>query len=412
MKGDFKVKSKDNLIDINSIKNNNLGGSKPDFLNGNAAKHVRKFHISFENYKATPLTSLKKLAEYLGIKNIYVKDESYRFNLNSFKVLGGTYAIARSLAEKLGRDPENLNFDSLKSKEVKEKLGEITFITATDGNHGKGIAWAATQLGHQAVIYLPDGSAPKRVDAIREVGGKAIVTNLNYDDTVAYAIKKAEENNWHLIQDTAWEGYKKIPTWIMQGYTTMAEEIKLQLELEGVEEPTHMFLQAGVGSMAGSILGYYINQFEDYPITTIIEPNKAACVFNSAAYSDGKTHKVEGDLKTDMAGLACGEANPLAWEILRDYAHMFISCNDYVSSRGMRILANPIADDKQIISGESGSVGLGLLSLLMEKENLQTLKNELQLDEDSIVLIFNTEGATDTVNYRKIVWDGKDSLLD
>ncbi len=406
------MKSNDDLIDIKSIKNDNLGGTKPDFLQAEVAKHVRKFHSSFKEYKATPLTSLKNLAEYLGIKNIYVKDESYRFNLNSFKVLGGTYAIARSLAEKLDRDIENLNFDILKSKEAKEKLGEITFITATDGNHGKGIAWAATHLGHQAVIYLPDGSAQKRVDAIRDVGGQAIVTNLNYDDTVAYAIKKAEENNWHLVQDTAWEGYQKIPTWIMQGYTTMAEEIKLQLELEGVEEPTHMFLQAGVGSMAGSILGYYINQFDDYPITTIIEPNEAACVYNSAAHDDGKPHKVEGDLKTDMAGLACGEANPLAWEILRDYAHMFISCNDYVSSRGMRILANPIADDKQIISGESGSVGLGLLSLLMEKDNLISLKNELQLDENSIVLIFNTEGATDTVNYRKIVWDGKDSLLD
>jgi len=406
------VKSKDDLIDIKSIKNDNLGGSKPEFLNAQAAKRARKFHSSFKEYRATPLTSLKHLAEYLGIKNIYVKDESYRFNLNSFKVLGGTYAIAKSLAEKLDRDVENLNFEMLKSKEAKEELGDITFITATDGNHGKGIAWAANHLGHQAVIYLPDGSAQKRVDAIREVGGKAIVTNLNYDDTVAYAIKKAEENNWHLVQDTAWEGYEKIPTWIMQGYTTMAEEIKLQLELEGIEEPTHMFLQAGVGSMAGSILGYYINQFDNYPITTIIEPNEAACVFNSAAHSDGKTHKVEGDLKTDMAGLACGEANPLAWEILRDYAHMFISCNDYVSSRGMRILANPIADDKQIISGESGSVGLGLLSLLMEKENLRSLKNELQLDENSIVLIFNTEGATDTVNYRKIVWDGKDSLLD
>ena len=412
MKGVFIVKSKDDLIDIKSIKNDNLGGSKPEFLNAQAAKRARKFHSSFKEYRATPLTSLKHLAEYLGIKNIYVKDESYRFNLNSFKVLGGTYAIAKSLAEKLDRDVENLNFEMLKSKEAKEELGDITFITATDGNHGKGIAWAANHLGHQAVIYLPDGSAQKRVDAIREVGGKAIVTNLNYDDTVAYAIKKAEENNWHLVQDTAWEGYEKIPTWIMQGYTTMAEEIKLQLELEGIEEPTHMFLQAGVGSMAGSILGYYINQFDNYPITTIIEPNEAACVFNSAAHSDGKTYKVEGDLKTDMAGLACGEANPLAWEILRDYAHMFISCNDYVSSRGMRILANPIADDKQIISGESGSVGLGLLSLLMEKENLRSLKNELQLDENSIVLIFNTEGATDTVNYRKIVWDGKDSLLD
>jgi diaminopropionate ammonia-lyase len=410
LKGDLKLKNKDSLIDINSIKNNPLGGSKPDFLNPEIAKKARKFHSSFKEYKATPLISLNKLAEYLGIKNIYVKDESYRFNLNSFKVLGGTYAIARSLSEKLGLD--KIDFELLKSKKVKEKLGEIIFITATDGNHGKGIAWAATNLGHKAVIYLPKGSAQKRVDAVRNVGGKAIVTDLNYDDTVALAIEEAEKNNWSLIQDTAWEGYQKIPTWIMQGYTTMAEEIKLQLELEGIGEPTHMFLQAGVGSMAGSILGYYINQFEEYPITTIIEPNEAACVYNSAAHNDGKTHKVEGDLKTDMAGLACGEANPIAWKILRDYAHMFISCNDYVSSRGMRILANPIKNDRQIISGESGSVGLGLLSLLMEKESLSYLRDQLKLDKDSIVLIFNTEGATDTVNYRKIVWDGKDSLLD
>lgn len=412
MKGDFKVQCNDDLIDIKSIQNKKLGGSKPDFLNKEVAKHTRMFHSSFKEYKATPLTSLKNLAEYLGVKNIYVKDESYRFGLNSFKVLGGTYAIARSLAEILEKDINNLNFDMLKSKEVKEKLGKMTFITATDGNHGKGIAWAADHLGHNAVIYLPDGVAQKRVDAIREVGGKAIVTNLNYDDTVAYAIEKAEENDWHMVQDTAWEGYEKIPTWVMQGYTTMSEEIKLQLELEGVEEPTHMFLQAGVGSMAGSVLGYYIHQFNNYPITTIIEPNKAACVFNSAAHDDGKTHQVKGDLKTDMAGLACGEANPIAWEILRDHAHMFISCNDYVSSRGMRILANPIGGDKQIISGESGSVGLGLLSLLMEKESLQDLKKQLELDENSIILLINTEGATDSVNYKKIVWDGKDSLLD
>lgn len=406
------MKNKDSLIDINSIINKTTGGEKPDFLTEDISRFVKKFHSSFSEYKATPLTSLENLADYLGIKNIYVKDESYRFGLNSFKALGGTYAIARLLAEKLDKDFSDITFDYLKSKKVKDKLGDMTFITATDGNHGRGIAWAASHLGYKAVIYLPKAVAKKRVEAIKEAGGKAIVTDLNYDDTVSYAIKKAKENNWDIIQDTAWDNYQKIPTWIMEGYTTMAQEINLQLELEGIEEPTHMFLQAGVGSMAGSILGHYVNKFDHYPMTTIIEPNEAACIYKSAEVGDGDTHNVEGDLRTDMAGLACGEANPIAWKILNNFAHMFISCNDYVSSRGMRILANPIKGDKQIISGESGSVGLGLLSLLLERENLKELKEELKLDKDSIVLLFNTEGATDTVNYRKIVWDGKDSLLD
>jgi diaminopropionate ammonia-lyase len=302
--------------------------------------------------------------------------------------------------------------DYLKSKKTKNKLGKLTFTTATDGNHGRDVAWAASKLGHKAVIYLPKNSAKNRFEAIEDAGGKAVVTNLNYDDTVDFVLQKAEAENWILVQDTARDEYLKIPHWIMQGYTTMVQEVELQLELEALEKTTHLFLQAGVGSMAAAILGYYQNLNDKNPITTIIEPKEAACFYESAAAADSKAHKASGNLKTDMAGLACGEANPIAWNILRDYADFFISCSDYPAARAMRILANPIAEDDKIISGESGSVGLGVLSLLMEINELKKLKEKLQLDQNSTLLFFNTEGATDEINYRKIVWDGKNSLLD
>lgn len=411
-KGVFNLPNENLLAEIKLIANKNLKNNNIDFLNPEKMKGVKKFHSSIRGYKPTPLHNLKNLANYLGVKNIYIKDESYRFNLNSFKSLGGSYAIAKILAEKLGKDIKKISFDYLKSENVKNKLGKLTFTTATDGNHGRGVAWAASKLGHQAVIYLPKNSAKHRVKAIEALGAKAIVTNLDYDDTVDFVLQKAEAENWILVQDTARTEYLKIPHWIMQGYTTMVQEVELQLELEALEKPTHLFLQAGVGSMAAAILGYYQNINDKNPITTIIEPKEAACLYESAAAADSKAHKASGNLKTDMAGLACGEANPIAWNILRDYADFFISCSDYPAARAMRILANPIAEDDRIISGESGAVGLGVLALLMEKKKLKSLKEKLQLDQNSTLLFFNTEGATDKVNYRKIVWDGKHSLLD
>ena len=403
----------DNLLaEIKLIANKNIKDNNVSFLDPKKMKDVKKFHRSIKSYKPTPLHNLKNLANYLGVKNIYIKDESYRFNLNSFKSLGGSYAIAKILAEKLGKNIKNLSFNYLKSKKTKNKLGKLTFTTATDGNHGRGVAWAASKLGHKAVIYLPKNSAKNRVEAIEDAGGKAVVTNLNYDDTVDFVLQKAEAENWILVQDTARDEYLKIPHWIMQGYTTMVQEVELQLELEALEKTTHLFLQAGVGSMAAAILGYYQNLNDKNPITTIVEPKEAACFYESAAAADSKAHKASGNLKTDMAGLACGEANPIAWNILRDYADFFISCSDYPTARAMRILANPIAKDQKIISGESGAVGLGVLSLLMEKKELKSLKEKLRLNQNSTLLFFNTEGATDKVNYRKIVWDGKNSLLD
>jgi diaminopropionate ammonia-lyase len=376
------------------------------FMNREVVDKARNFHKSFPEYKITPLHSLDKLAKQFGVSRIWVKDESYRFGLNAFKVLGGSYAIGKYLAERLNVDISELSFEKLRSKEVKEKLGDITFVTATDGNHGRGIAWAASQLGQKSVVYMPKGSSEIRLNNIRKEGAEAYITDLNYDDAVRLASQKAEENGWVLVQDTAWNGYEKIPTWIMQGYGTILDEAVEQIA-EADDRPTHVFLQAGVGSFAGSMLGYLVGKFGDErPITVIVEPDQADCLYKSMLAGDGKPHAVTGALHTIMAGLACGEPSTASWEVLKEHAEAFVSCPDYVASRGMRILASPLGSDPQIISGESGAVGLGLVSLLAENKILDEMKTKLKLNHDSKILIISTEGDTDPDHYRKVVWDG------
>ncbi|OPJ55241.1 diaminopropionate ammonia-lyase [Alkalithermobacter paradoxus] len=383
----------------------------PLFLSKEEVKNVRRFHKTFRGYERTPLSRLNNLAKEIGVKEIFVKDESFRFNLNAFKVLGGSLAIGKLLCKKLGININETTFEYLKSDGVREKIGQMTFVTATDGNHGRGVAWAAKELNQKAIVYLPKGSAIRRVEAIRELGAEAIVTDLNYDDAVRLVMKVAQENGYEIIQDTAWNGYEEIPKWVMQGYTTMADEAIEQLNEIGIERPTHVFLQAGVGSMAGAVLGYYANVFKDnLPITTILEPDNAACIFKSAIIGDGKPYGVSGDLETIMVGLACGEPNPIGWNILRDFSDMYISSSDHAAARGMRILANPIGNDEKIVSGESGAIGIGILSLIMQDENYKEIKEKLGLNENSTVLVFSTEGDTDPVNYRKVLWDGKYEL--
>jgi diaminopropionate ammonia-lyase len=210
-----------------------------------------------------------------------------------------------------------------------------------------------------------------------------------------------------VIQDTAWEGYTEIPLWIMQGYMTMCVEAADQIAATG-RRMTHVFVQAGVGSLAGAVVRYLLNRFSDHPPRFItMEPCNAACLLASAAASDGRPHAVTGELKTIMAGLACGEPNPLAWEILRDFCSCYVSCEDFVAANGVRILANPLKGDARVEAGESGAVGLGVLDLLCNSERFSELKEELGIGRDSTLLFFNTEGATDPVNYREIVWHGK-----
>jgi len=379
-----------------------------DFLNMNIARKAQKFHRSFHNYSMTPLTELKELAHTLGVSNIYIKDESYRFGLNAFKVLGGSYAIGNYIAEKLGKDIDELPYDRMISGEVRNKLGDITFITATDGNHGRGVAWTANRLKQKSVVYMPKGSSLERLKNIKAEGAEASVIDMNYDEAVRFANELAEKNGWVMVQDTAWEGYEKIPTWIMQGYTTMAYEAYMQLQEMREEIPTHIFLQAGVGAFAGAVQGFFASVIgQNRPITTIVEPNKADCIYRTAEKNDGKLHFVTGDMDTIMAGLACGEPCRIGYEVLRDYSDNFVSCPDYVTAKGMRVMGNPIGNDKKIISGESGAVTLGLVAEIMHNKNLKWLKEELKLDENSRILCFSTEGNTDKTSYKDIVWNGK-----
>ncbi|WP_422484676.1 diaminopropionate ammonia-lyase [Gudongella sp. DL1XJH-153] len=365
---------------------------------------VRTFHKGFSQYSMTPLHKLDNLAQHFGVGDIYVKDESKRFGLNAFKVLGGSYAIGKYLAEKLQMDIADLDFEYLKSKEVREKIGEITFVTATDGNHGRGVAWAARELGQKCVVYMPKGSSQTRLQNIRNEGAEASIIDGNYNDAVKLSDKMAKEHGWVVIQDTAWKGYEVIPTWIMQGYGTIMDELVEQIE----EKPTHVFLQAGVGSFAGAMLGYLLSYYgNDGPSIYIVEPDEANCLYLSSI--EGEIRIVDGDMATIMAGLACGEPNTVSWEMLRDHSDGFISCPDYVAARGMRIMAAPLEGDHQIVSGESGAVGLGVVSYFMERNEYKEIRDKMNLDKDSKILIISTEGDTDPEKYREIVWDGTES---
>ena len=374
----------------------------------NVAK-ARAFHESFPQYSKTPLAKLDHMAEYLGLGGLFVKDESYRFGLNAFKVLGGSFAMANYIAKQTHRDVSQLPYAVLTSEELRKEFGQATFFTATDGNHGRGVAWAANRLGQKSVVLMPKGSTQTRLENILKEGADATITDVNYDECVRRANAMAEQTpNGVMVQDTAWDGYEEIPSWIMQGYGTMASEADEQLREYGCDRPTHIFIQAGVGSLAGAVQGYFANRYPDNPpMVVVMEADSAACLYKGAKAADGSIRIVDGDMPTIMAGLACGEPNTISWDILKNHVSVFTSCPDWVSARGMRLLSAPVKGDPQVTSGESGAVGMGLLSAVMEQEEYRDLRELLKLDKNSKVLLFSTEGDTDPQRYKEIVWDGK-----
>lgn len=283
----------------------------------------------------------------------------------------------------------------------------VVFTTATAGNHGTGVAWAAREMGQKAVVFMPKGAANTSVERIKALGADCIVTDVNYDDTVRLANKTAHENGWLLVQDTAWDGYETIPTWISQGYMTMADEAVEQLNEFKDLVPTHIMLQAGVGAMAGGILGYLVDALGIQNFKAIVsEPVTADCVYQSAQDKSGQLIAVDGDLNSIMAGLACGEVNPITWPILKDCTFAFAKVEDSIAATGMRILGNPLKGDEPITSGPSGAINLGLLYALSNNPEQACLKESLGLNDESVVLIFSTEGDTNTDLYRKVVWEG------
>lgn len=382
-------------------------GRGPDFLTEEATGPAYRFHQTLENYQPTPLVRLDGLARRLGVRAVFVKDESHRFGLNAFKGLGGIYALSRTVAQKLGMDPAALRFSDLQTPAVREKLRTMVFVTATDGNHGKGVAWAAKQLGCVSHVYLPAGSSEARAQAIRDAGGAQVrILDLGYDDAVRYAARMAKENGWQLVQDTSWPDYEEIPTWIVQGYTTMAREAADQLDQAG-ETPTHVFLQAGVGAMAGGVLGYLMNRYEgNRPVCSIVEPEAIPCIYASARAGDGTPHTAPADGETIMAGLNCGEPCTLTWPVLRDFASWYFACPDWVAEDGMIRLGRPVEGDAPVVSGESGGVTAGLLCHLASDANLNHLRMKMGLNEQSVVLLFSTEGDTDPEHYRAVLEGG------
>ena len=390
---------------------NHVPGSDDKFLDLMSEENVTKaneFHKSFPQYSVTPLQKLSALASYLGVKSIYCKDESYRFGLNAFKVLGGSYAMGRYIAKELGRDISQLPYNVLSSDKLREEFGQATFFTATDGNHGRGVAWAAKRLGQKAVVRMPKGTTKTRFDNIAKEGAEVTIEEVNYDDCVRMAAAEAAKTEHGIIvQDTAWAGYEEIPSWIMQGYGTLVLEADKQLKENGIDRPTHVFVQAGVGSLAGAVVGYFAHKYkENPPVMVVCEASAADCLYRSAVQADGNLVNVTGDLQTIMAGLACGEGNTIGWDILKNHVTVFASCPDWMSAKATRIYANPLENDPHIISGESGSVPLGLAYTALHDEDAKDLKEALKLDENSNILVISTEGDTDPVRYREIVWDG------
>jgi diaminopropionate ammonia-lyase len=322
-----------------------------------------------KEYKETPLHCLEALADDLNVKEIYVKDESYRFGLNAFKGLGVSFAINKILK--------------------KNHKSSYTFVSCTDGNHGKALAWMANLLGYKAIVFMPKGSEQRRIKAIEDYHAEVIVTEMNYDDTVRYAADYAKANNYYLIQDTALPGYTEVANDIILGYSTMIREALEQIP----QIPTHIFLQAGVGSMAGGVI-WYISQKSDgaFPFIGIIESSNVPCIYESVAKD--KLISIGGEPSTIMAGLNCGEPNFSIFPLLKARCNCFIKCKDETTIRGMMRAKNPMANDCSFNAGESGAVGLGFIEKVMTDPDYVSLKKNLKLDANSIVLVFNTEGET------------------
>lgn len=345
----------------NKTKYINTTGLLDDF------EDVYNFHKSMKEYKETPLYNLRKLASKLNVKNICVKDESYRFGLNAFKGLGASYALEQIIK----KNPHD----------------NYTFVSCTDGNHGKALAWRANTLGYKSIIFMPKGSEERRVKAIEKYGAKVIVTDMNYDDTVRYAANFAKKNNYYLVQDTSLKGYTKIPNNIVMGYSTMAREALNQMD----EKPTHVFVQAGVGAMAGGVIWYLHNKYsEELPFVGVIEASPVACIFESV--KQNKNVAIGGEPYTAMAGLNCGEANATTLPLLKARASCFIKCEDEITFKGMSRAKEPIGNDKLFSSGESGAVGLGFVEEVLYNDNYKHIREKLGFDENSVILVFNTEG--------------------
>lgn len=349
-------------------------------------------------HRSTALLSLPALAASLGIKSLHVKDESSRLRLNSFKVLGGAYAVFQlvhaAANQALGRQVATSEL----LHAVRSVAGTMTFVCATDGNHGRSLAAGAKLLGARAVILVHEGVSISRINAIRAQGAEIIVCKGDYDDSVAWARDMATSNGWTLISDTSWPRYEAIPRTVMQGYLVAGAEAWSQLADIDVR-PTHILLQAGVGGFAAAIALHAVTTWQEMPPTIIVvEPDRAACLLASAIA--GHSVKVAHDQATEMAMLECFEPSMIAFNILYALADAFVAIDDSFCAKAMRCFAHPLAADPKIVAGESGAAGLSALLAIAETPGAA---QSLGIGPTSLVLLFNTEGATDRESYDRLV---------
>lgn len=352
-------------------------------------------------YAETPLVSLPALSAELGVASVAYKDEGGRFGLGSFKALGGAYAVFRLLAAELEkRTGKPVDTALLAAGKLGELTRDITVTCATDGNHGRSVAWGARLFGAKAVIFIHATVSEGRAEAIRRHGAEVVRTAGNYDDSVREADRSAKANGWFVVSDTSYPGYVDVPRDVMQGYAVMVAEA-----LAREPNPTHVFIQGGVGGLAAAVTAQLWETLgAKRPVIVVVEPDQAACLYESA--KAGKPTVVEGALDTIMAGLACGEPSLIAWPILAGGVSGFMAIPDGAAADAMRLLASGTAG-ATVVGGESGVAGLAGLIIAAGRPDW---RHALKLDGASRVLLFGSEGDTDPELYAKIVGKTGDAV--
>ena len=350
-------------------------------------------------HQPTALHSLTGLAGEIGVGSLYYKDESTRFGLGSFKALGGAYAVQHVLRQALDAEMSDaeISLDDINTQRFAERINNITVVTATDGNHGRSVAWGAQRFGCQCMIYMHENVSPGRQEAVEAFGAKVVRVPGNYDDSVRQADHDAKANGWHIVSDTSYPGYMEIPRDVMAGYTLMTTEAMDQLP-EGVV-PTHVFIQGGCGGLAGAVGADLWHRYGNkMPHLTVVEPMPAACLYESARAGEPQLVNIVDE--SLMAGLSCGEVSLLGWQILKPGARHFMTISDAPVAPLMQLLAVGVSGDSPIVAGESAIAGLAGLIGAMQSERLA---REMNLDAQSRVLVFGTEGATDPEVFEALV---------
>lgn len=372
------------------------GARRSEILGAGALAQAERELSTWQGYAPTPLHALPALALALGVQSLHYKDEGGRFGLGSFKALGGAYAVARLLCRELGaRLGRTLDTRDLQQPDIRALSAGITVTCATDGNHGRSVAWGAQLFGCACVIYVHATVSAGRAEAIAAYGAQVVRTPGNYDDAVRRADADAREQGRFVISDTSYPGYMDVPRDVMQGYQLMVQEAAAQMGAR----PTHIFVQAGVGGLAAAVCGYFWERDgAARPQFIVVEPERAACLLESARA--GELRAVEGELDTLMAGLACGEVSLLAWEILEKGADAFCAIPDAAAVDCMRLLAQPLAGDRAIVAGESAVAGVAAAIAALQSPQARA---QLGLGADSRILFFGSEAATDPALYAQLV---------